>query len=529
MKNVAIGFLGSQLDTGSGPARWQKWRPTVSICQHEDLVIDRLELLYARPHTKLANLVVADISSVSPETQVRLHLVDPRDAWDFQEVYGLLHDFAREYRFEPETERYLMHITTGTHVAQICMYLLTEARYFPASLLQTSPPRRQGGGAVGSYSIIDLDLSRYDQIAARFAREKQESTDVLKSGIATRNAAFNRMIDAIERVAVRSKAPLLLVGPTGAGKSQLASRIYELKHARHQLKGEFVEVNCATLRGDAAMSTLFGHVRGAFTGAQSDRAGLLRKAHEGIVFLDEIGELGRDEQAMLLKAIEEKRFFPLGADKETRSDFQLIAGTNRDLRDDVAAGRFREDLLARINLWTFRLPALRERREDIGPNIDYELDRYMQANSASVRFNAEARAVYTSFATSANAEWTGNFRELSASVSRMATLSDGGRISESVVNDEIERLLASWRPSQRGGLDGVLATAQIEALDLFDRLQLEAVVNVCRRSDSLADAGRKLFAATRTKRTSHNDSDRLRKYLARFDLDWLSVHRSAGG
>jgi transcriptional regulatory protein RtcR len=524
VKTVTIGFLGSQLDSGAGPGRWEKWRPTVSICQHEDLVIDRLELLHARPHIKLAHQVVADISSVSPETEVRLHLVDPRDAWDFQEVYGLLHDFARGYRFQPDSERYFMHITTGTHVAQICMYLLTESRYFPASLLQSSPPRRQQRGDAGSYSVIDLDLSRYDQIAARFAREKQESTQVLKSGIATRNPAFNRMIDAIERVAVRSKAPLLLVGPTGAGKSQLASRIYELKHARHQLQGEFVEVNCATLRGDAAMSTLFGHVKGAFTGAQSDRAGLLRKAHDGIVFLDEIGELGRDEQAMLLKAIEEKRFFPLGSDKETRSDFQLIAGTNRDLREAVAAGRFREDLLARINLWTFQLPPLRERREDIEPNIDYELERFRQANAVNVRFNAEARAAYTGFATSAEAEWSGNFRELSASVSRMATLSDGGRISESAVHDEIQRLLASWRPTRKKtALDGVMSADELEALDLFDRLQLEAVVDVCRRSVSLADAGRKLFAATRIRRTSQNDSDRLRKYLARFQLDWAAV------
>jgi transcriptional regulatory protein RtcR len=524
MRTVTIGFLGSQLDSGAGPGRWEKWRPTVSICQHEDLVIDRLELLYARPHIKLANQVMADISSVSPETEVRLHLVDPKDAWDFQEVYGLLHDFARAYRFQPDSERYLMHITTGTHVAQICMYLLTEARYFPASLLQTSPPRRQISGATGSYSVIDLDLSRYNQIAARFAREKQESTQVLKSGIATRNPAFNRMIDAIERVAVRSKAPLLLVGPTGAGKSQLASRIYELKHARHQLQGEFVEVNCATLRGDAAMSTLFGHVKGAFTGAQSDRAGLLRKAHHGIVFLDEIGELGRDEQAMLLKAIEEKRFFPMGSDRETRSDFQLIAGTNRDLRAAVAAGRFREDLLARINLWTFQLPALRERREDIEPNIDYELERFRHANAVNVRFNAEARAAYTGFATSAEADWSGNFRELSASVSRMATLSDGGRISEAAVNEEIQRLLASWRPTRKKtSLEGVMSAGELEALDLFDRLQLEAVVDVCRRSASLADAGRKLFAATRTRRTSQNDSDRLRKYLARFELDWAAL------
>ncbi len=523
MKNVVIGFLGSQLDSGSGPVRWEKWRPTVSLCQHEDLLIDRLELLHSRPHTKLAGQVKEDIASVSPETDVRLHLVDPRDPWDFQEVYGKLHEFARAYRFQPESERYLMHITTGTHVVQICMFLLTEARYFPASLLQSSPGRRQNVDAIGTYSIIDLDLSRYDQIAARFASEQRESTDFLKSGIPTRNPAFNRMIDAIERVAVRSRAPLLLVGPTGAGKSQLASRIYELKRTRHQITGEFVEVNCATLRGDAAMSTLFGHVKGAFTGAQTERAGLLRRAHQGVVFLDEIGELGRDKQAMLLKAVEEKRFLPLGADKETQSDFQLIAGTNRNLREDVGQGRFREDLLARINLWTFGLPALRERPEDIEPNIDYELERYARLNSATVRFNAEARAAYTRFATSPDAEWAGNFRELSASVSRMATLADGGRIAESLVGDEIERLRAAWKPVIDDVLVGLLTPLQAEALDLFDRLQLQAVVGICRRSNSLADAGRKLFAATRSKRSSVNDSDRLRKYLARFDLEWARI------
>lgn len=523
MKNVVIGFLGSQLDSGGSAARWEKWRPTVAICQHEDLLIDRLELLYSGKYLKLVEQVKEDIASVSPETEVRLHRLDASNPWDFQEVYGLLHEFARAYHFRTESERYLMHITTGTHVGQICMFLLTETRYFPASLLQTSPGRSSRRDAIGTYSIIDLDLSRYDQIAARFARERQESTDFLKSGIATRNAPFNRMIESIERVASRSRAPLLLVGPTGAGKSQLASRIYELKRVKHQLKGEFVEVNCATLRGDAAMSTLFGHVKGAFTGAQSDRAGLLRKAHQGIVFLDEIGELGRDEQAMLLKAVEEKSFLPLGADKEIHSDFQLIAGTNRDLRQDVHHGRFREDLLARINLWTFRLPALRERREDIEPNIQYELERFARINSATVRFNAEARAAYIKFATAADAEWAGNFRELSASVSRLATLADGGRISEPLVQEEIERLRAAWQPVSDEGLKGVLSAQQIEALDLFDRLQLQSVLEVCRRSNSTADAGRKLFAATRSKRSSVNDSDRLRKYLARFDLDWARV------
>src|SRR5688500_16465314 len=113
---------------------------------------------------------------------------------------------------------------------------------------------------------------------------------------------------------------MILNDHTGAGKSTLARRFYELNKAIHKIQGEFVEVNCATLRGDAALSTLFGHVKGAFTGAQTDRAGLLRKAHGGVVFLDEIGELGLDEQTLLLKAIEEKRFAPMGSDKEVESD-----------------------------------------------------------------------------------------------------------------------------------------------------------------------------------------------------------------
>lgn len=164
--------------------------------------------------------------------------------------------------------------------------------------------------------MIDLDLSRYDRIAQRFKQKQAETLSLLKSGIATRNPAFNRMIESIERVAGRSKAPILLMGPTGAGKSFLARQIYRLKRARHQLSGPFVEVNCATLHGEGTMSALFGHVKGAYTGATGERAGLLREAHGGPLFLDEIGELGLDEQAMLLKAVEEKRFYPMGSDRE---------------------------------------------------------------------------------------------------------------------------------------------------------------------------------------------------------------------
>jgi transcriptional regulatory protein RtcR len=433
----------------------------------------------------------------------------------------------RRYPFDLDREDYLVHITTGTHIAQICLFLLTETRYFPAKLIQTSPRNRRGERAPGSFEIIDLDLSKYDRLASRFQQEQKEALLFLKSGIATKNAEFNRLIERIEQVAVRSRDPFLLMGPTGAGKSRLARRIYELKLARHQLKGPFVEVNCATLRGENAMSTLFGHVKGSFTGAHRDRPGLLSTANGGLLFLDEIGTLGLDEQAMLLRALEDKTFLPLGADKETRSDFQLIAGTNCDLQERVEDQTFRDDLLARINLWTFHLPGLRERTEDIEPNLQYELDQFAQRMGVQVTFNKEAREKFLRFANSADAKWTGNFRDLNGAVVRMATLAAGGRISVELVEEEIARLKRAWQSPSHSGEDeilrGLLGERRWDDLDLFDRIQLRGVIQICRECKTLSDAGRKLFGTSRGKKTTTNDADRLRKYLARFGLDWQQV------
>ena len=202
MKKVAIGLLGPSLDRGTSTHRWENWRPTVSICQHEDLLIDRFELIYEAKFYKLADTVIADIKSVSPETEIRVHTVDFDDPWEFESVYATLHEFASTYPFDTEKEDYLLHITTGTHVAQICLFLLAESRHIPAQLLQTAPPKRKH--EAGEYRIIDLDLSKYDQIAERFHLERSESLDFLKSGINTRNKGFNHLIEQIEHVAIHS-------------------------------------------------------------------------------------------------------------------------------------------------------------------------------------------------------------------------------------------------------------------------------------------------------------------------------------
>jgi len=345
---VVIGLLGTTLDVGKHPDRWQNWRPTVSICRQPDLVVNRFELLHGKNDRSLAERVRQDMASVSPETTINLHPVEFGDPWDFEQVYETLFSFARSYPFDADAEDYLIHITTGTHVAQICLFLLTESRHLPGRLLQSSPDRQRGGP--GEVKIIDLDLSKYDSIAQRFHQEQEAGVSFLKGGIETRNGRFNQLIDRIERVAIATRDPLLLMGPTGAGKSRLARRIFELKKSRRAVSGNFVDVNCATLRGEGAMSALFGHIKGAFTGAVQERAGLLRTANKGVLFLDEVGELGLDEQAMLLRALEEKTFLPLGSDREAHSDFQLASKPSSTLSNSsISSTHGRSHSSARIS------------------------------------------------------------------------------------------------------------------------------------------------------------------------------------
>lgn len=521
MKNIVFSFLGTTLDSHrKSLERWSYWRPSVALAMQEDFHIDEYHIWYQRRFQALFDFIAKDILTVSPDTEIIPEELELSDPWDFEEVYSKLYDYCRLQKFNPEENRYNIHITTGTHVAQICLFLLNESHHLPGMLLQTQPSHN-ANPAVGKYSLIDLDLSRYDLLAKRFAIERQNDLAFLKSGIATRNKRFNSLIETIERVAIRSQEPILLTGPTGAGKSCLAKRIYELKKMNRQTTGNFVDVNCATLRGDQAMATLFGHVRGAFTGAVKDRPGLLKSADGGVLFLDEIGELGLDEQAMLLRAIEEKSFLPLGSDTEIRSSFQLICGTNINLDEAVSKGRFRDDLYQRINLWKFQLPGLAERREDIEPNVEYELERFAQKNGCRVTFNREAQAAFLHFAQ--HHPWRGNFRELNAMITRMATLAPGGRIDLETVQTETAQDMHPTMESQDNLLKTVLGDGYETRYDFFELVQLKEVLHVCQESRTLSEAGRKLFAVSRLAKKTGNDADRLSRYLSHYGISFAKI------
>jgi transcriptional regulatory protein RtcR len=519
MRNVVIGFLGTQLDMG----KRREWRPSVQLCQHPGLPIDRLELIHDQRHFHLACNVAAAIGNVSPETEVRLVRIDMKDPWDFQEVYGRLYDFAADYGFDEDRERYHVHLTTGTHVAQICWFLLTESRHIPARLIQTGPPR-DGGEPQGTLDVIDLDLARYNALQRRFEVAQREHSALLLGGVETRSPTMLALAERLDLVAGSTDAPIFLVGQPGTGKSALATRLHELKLVRRRVKGRLVQVNCATLR-EGALPALLGQRRAAMGSAGSERPGFLREADGGVLFLDQIDELPTEAQAALLQVLETGRYCPVGSEAEVSARFQLVASASQDPGALVRSGRLRADLHARLSQWLFRLPPLSERREDIEPLLLHLLAESERQLERKTGFNGDALARYLRFARDPATPWPGNMRDLQASAIRMAVLAERGRVTLAMVEAEIALLSAQWSAAGADP-DADLLSAVLPdpaVLDLFDRVQLAAVIRVCRQSANLSAAGRQLFAASREGKTSQNDADRLRKYLARFRLDWAGI------
>jgi DNA-binding NtrC family response regulator len=219
-----------------------------------------------------------------------------------------------------------------------------------------------------------------------------------------------RQVMRLAEKAGKGRWPVLLLGETGTGKEVVARSIYNV-----QPQGQFVTIDCSSLVGPLMESELFGHMRGSFTGATGAKIGLIEHANGGTAFLDEIGELPLDLQAKLLRVLQEKEFRPVGSLSPRKSDFRIVAATNRDLAREVERGAFRRDLFYRLNVVTIRLAPLRERQEDIRPLINHFLAKYGKDH----RFTAEALGVMTDY------EWPGNVRELENSIQHMVAINTG--------------------------------------------------------------------------------------------------------
>ena len=242
------------------------------------------------------------------------------------------------------------------------------------------------------------------------------SPDLSLPGVIGQGGAI-REVSRVTRQVAPARACVLIVGETGSGKELIARAIHDLSP---RASGPYIRVNCGALTESLLESELFGHVKGSFTGAVDNRTGRFEAAHTGSIFLDEINSTSPKLQVKLLRVLQEGEFERVGDTKTVKVDTRIIAATNRDLLEEIDAGRFREDLYYRLNVVPIYLPALRERREDIPPLVEFFLKRYGEQNRREMRkVHPEAMRRLREH------DWPGNVRELQNYVERAVVLGDG--------------------------------------------------------------------------------------------------------
>ncbi|MBN2875425.1 MAG: sigma-54-dependent Fis family transcriptional regulator, partial [Spirochaetales bacterium] len=295
-------------------------------------------------------------------------------------------------------------------------------------------------------ALSDLRLEN-----ARLKRSGVESDDIIGT-----SEAMTRIRELLEQSA-RSDARVLITGENGTGKELAARRIHELSE---RSQGPFVAVNCAAMPDTLIESELFGHEKGSFTDAVARRKGKFETAHTGTLFLDEIADMSLSAQSKVLRAIQEMRFERLGGEKTLEVDVRVIAATNKDLKQEIASGRFREDLFFRLNVIPIRMPALRERPEDIAELAKFFLSRL--PGGTARRLSAGALDVLGSY------EWPGNVRELKNFMERVSVMSDEAEISAETVGHFITKTgehPVEQAPDRLEALVGLKLSAAREAFE----------------------------------------------------------------
>ena len=276
----------------------------------------------------------------------------------------------------------------------------------------------------------------------------------------TRNDKMQQILDVLERVAA-SNVSVLLTGESGTGKELLAHALHERSP---RAKGPFVEVNCAALSESLLEAELFGHEKGAFTGAVSARPGLVETADNGTLFLDEIAEMPPALQAKLLRTTEDRSLYRVGGRQKIRVDIRIIAATNRNLPKEIEAGRFRQDLYYRLAGVEVLVPPLRERPEDIEPlAVNYLRAAVRQAGRGPSQFSADALDAMRRYA------WPGNVRELRNLMERLALLAEGAAVQVSHLPPEIAAPTRRVSPPGPG--------ADVTPLKDMERLQIQRVLD----------------------------------------------------
>jgi len=338
----------------------------------------------------------------------------------------------------------------------LCVPLVVRDKALGALYLTTNPAKAfdtdhlEFATAVANVAAIALDNLRHVAWLQRERARLQQDLEGDQS-LVGRSAAMQRVYAIVAKVA-RSDATLLITGETGTGK-ELIARAVHFNGAR--AKRPFVAINCAALTESLLETELFGHERGAFTGAMTQKKGKLEVADGGTVFLDEVGELAPALQSKLLRALEVREFERVGGTRSVRVDIRVISATNRKLSDDVAAGRFRSDLYHRLHVVDIDLPPLRERREDIPALASHFVERFARKSARPLRgIAADALKCLTAY------DWPGNVRELENTIERAIVL--GG--SEYIMRDDLPEALLQLPDIEAPRFHGAVRQAKVDVI-----------------------------------------------------------------
>jgi two-component system response regulator PilR (NtrC family) len=354
--------------------------------------------------------------------------------------------------------------------------------------------REKGAAALLEKPFRDINLVTLQVRQLIDARRVRHERDVLRqaiaahgfAGIVGRSAPMLDVFRMIETVC-RTNSTILITGESGTGKELIARAIHQQSLRREH---PFVAVNCGALPETLLESELFGHVRGAFTGADANKKGLIEAADKGTVFLDEIGEMSPTMQVKLLRVLQERKYRRVGGTEEVPANIRVIAATNRDLAKMVTEGKFREDLFYRLNVIPIRLPALRERPDDVPLIAEHFLAKYTAEMGKRIAgFTAEATACLQAYS------WPGNVRELENVIERAVALEMTDRIQAETLPEEVRSGQPAIRPLN--GHAGVELPARGFSLERYiEEIERSHVERALRQADGVQVRAAELLGLT---------------------------------
>jgi len=368
---------------------------------------------------------------LSERTDAALELrpVTMKDPTDYRRIYrhanSLLSELTEEKKKAPEAvSNIIIHLSPGTPAMQQVWVLLGMTRY-PARLIKSS--REQGVGPADipfdlAFEYVDSETLKSSDSALEQASSAAPHQGAKFGDIVYRGAAMREVVSRAKQVSKRS-VPVLILGESGTGKELFARAIHE--EGRGQKGKEFIAINCGAIPKDLVESTLFGHAKGAFSGAVKDTKGAFEQAQGGTLLLDELGEMPLDVQVKLLRVLQEKKITRVGEHKERNVDVRIIAATHRDLSKAVSEGEFREDLFYRLAVAVLDLPPLRERDGDMNALIDALLDKVNREGEADEVGYQRKKLAPKARTLLQNYDWPGNVRELENTLLRAAVWSSG--------------------------------------------------------------------------------------------------------